>query len=252
MQHLVQLLPRIFALRFIASFFVVCSLAIAGCHLVSPRNAQLPHQRIIERERLIVHTDFFLPRGHALLDELVQRQQDIAMDLALPPCDTPVTVYLFDDESSFTKYMRQKHPLLPDRRAFFVRNDTDLMVFAWWGDRIAEDLRHEVTHGYLHSQLPDLPLWLDEGLAEYYETPPSNAGFSSPHVHLLLDQLDRGEWQPDLKRLESITRASSLTLMDYAESWLWVHWMLHDPAGGKLLQQHVADQVAGRNAGTTQ
>ena len=177
-------------------------------------------------------------------DELVQRQSDIAADLALPPCTTPVNIYLFDDEAAFTRYMRQRHPLLPDRRAFFVRNDTDLMVFAWWGERVAEDLRHEVTHGYLHSQLPDLPLWLDEGLAEYYETPPANDGYSSPHAHLLLDQLDRAQWQPDLKRLESITKASSLTLMDYAESWLWVHWLLHDARGRSRLQQHVSEQLA--------
>ncbi|GIT30210.1 MAG: hypothetical protein Ct9H300mP1_22560 [Planctomycetaceae bacterium] len=32
-----------------------------------------------------------------------------------------------------------------------------------------EDLRHEFTHGVLHSSLKRVPLWLDEGLAEYFE-----------------------------------------------------------------------------------
>ena len=45
------------------------------------------------------------------------------------------------------------------------------MVYTYWGNRIQQDLRHELTHAILHSVLKDVPLWLDEGLAEYFEVP---------------------------------------------------------------------------------
>ena len=114
------------------------------------------------------------------------------------------------------------------------------MVFAWWGSRVAEDLRHEVTHGYVHSVVNDIPLWLDEGIAEYFETPRANRGFNSPHFHLLLQKYDGGQWEPDLARLESLRKASELTQLDYAESWLWVHYLLHhDKSSPKLLQNYI-------------
>ena len=51
-----------------------------------------------------------------------------------------------------------------------METDTRLTVYAYWGDRVAEDLRHEVTHGYLHTMVPHVPLWLDEGLAQLADT----------------------------------------------------------------------------------
>jgi hypothetical protein len=90
---------------------------------------------------------------------------------------------------------------------------------------VAEDLRHEVSHGYLHSVVPNLPLWLDEGLAEYFEVPRGNTGLNRPHVVELSNRLSTG-WRPDLRRLESLTSVGEMTQMHYAESWLWVHFLL--------------------------
>ena len=60
----------------------------------------------------------------------------------------------------------------PSRAASAARED--LLVYTYWGDRIQQDLRHELTHALLHSVLKDVPLWLDEGLAEYFELPPAS------------------------------------------------------------------------------
>jgi hypothetical protein len=177
-----------------------------------------------------------------MLDDLVKRRQDIVDLLRIPVSDEPIHVYLFESESTFNDYMKRKHPLFPSRRAFFVKSDTALMVFAWWGSRIAEDLRHEVTHGYVHSAINDIPLWIDEGIAEYFETPRANSGFNSPHFHLLIDRYDSGQWTPDLPRLEKLRNAGALTQMDYAESWLWVHYLMHhDVETAMLLQKHLED-----------
>ena len=83
------------------------------------------------------------------------------------------------DEISLFKesinFMVSKYPKLPSRRAFFVAQtrgvgrSEDLLIYTYWGERVQQDLRHELTHALLHSVLKDVPLWLDEGLAEYYE-----------------------------------------------------------------------------------
>ena len=221
-------------------------LLFSGCstlpmsHSFLPASLELPQNRKIVRGQLVIHSNFHLPRRHRLLDELEARRDDVIRLLNIPVSDEQIHVYLFANELLFTDYMKRKHPLFPSRRAFFMKDDTSLMVFAWWGNRVAEDLRHEVTHGYLHSAVNDIPLWLDEGIAEYFETPRVNEGFNSPHFHMMLEKYDAGDWHPDLARLESLRKASSLTQLDYAESWLWVHYLLHhDAQTAAILQEHL-------------
>lgn len=212
----------------------------AGCQ-VGPRAATLPVEKTIVREQLVVHSNFHVPSKHRLLDELVARRTDISDRLKLPVSDEPINVYLFEDGDKFRQFMASKHPNFPDRRAFFVKNDTTLTVLAYWGDRAGEDLRHEVTHGYLHSVVPNLPLWLDEGIAEYFETPRGKHGFNSPHIYQLANAFRRGEWKPDLVRLEEIRRPELMTQEHYAESWLWVHFLLESSVENQRLLQ---DQLA--------
>jgi hypothetical protein len=137
--------------------------------------------------------------------------------------------------------MDHEHADFPKRRAIFIKSDTALKVFAFWGERIGEDLRHEVTHGYLHSVATNIPLWLDEGLAEYYETPRGTHGFHGLHVYLLNNAFRKGNWSPDLKQLEQLHSPETMTELQYAESWLWVHFLLESPqADPKWLQDQLA------------
>ena len=120
-----------------------------------------------------------------------------------------------------------------------VESDTRLMVYAFWGDHVAEDLRHEVAHGYLHAVVRNLPLWLDEGLAEYFEVPRGSRGLNKPHVEELRSSLDRG-WQPDLRRLESLQSVDQMTQLDYAEAWAWVHYLLEtSPEHAEFLRSYL-------------
>jgi hypothetical protein len=204
---------------------ILVSLLMAGCQFPFGQHG-LPHADQVELDQLIVHTNFKLPQHHRLLEQLTALRGDIAEQLQVKPSDEPIHVYLFDDDAHYRTFMENEHPQLPYRRAFFVKNDTTLNVYAFWGEKVGEDLRHEVTHGYLHSVMSNLPLWLDEGLAEYYEVPRGRHGYNWAHIELLITQLNDGKWQPDLERLERIVYPHELTQIDYAESWLWTHFML--------------------------
>ena len=171
-------------------------------------------------------------------------------ELAYASSDEPIHVYLFEDADRFRVALLEERPEFPNRRAFFVETDTRLEVYAHWGGYVGEDLRHEVTHAYLHSVLPNIPLWLDEGLAEYFEVPRGRHGLNRDHLNRIVargpaetnevvppptsprEALYRS---PDLVRLESLRADRFLPQDDYAECWAWVHFLLESSSETKLL-----------------
>ena len=214
--------------------------ALGGClssRMLSPR-AAAPKPKIeaafrapVAAGQLVIHADFHLPPGHRMVSELTSERQLVCDALHVPAGNEPIHMYLFADEATYRAHVAARYPTFPERRAIFVETDVTLSVYAHWSDRVAEDLRHEVSHGYLHSSVPNLPLWLDEGLAEYFEVARGRRGVNRPHVDQLLSQLATGAWHPDLPHLEALADAATMTQLDYAEAWLWVHFLLESPSG---------------------
>lgn len=215
------------------------------------RSAELPDGRKVTRESLVFHTNFYFPRRHRLIEELLAKRSNIESTLGLAASDETIHVFLFQDQQKFRRFLKEQHPSFPDRRAFFLQSSTDLIVYAHWNSRVAEDLRHEVTHAYLHSVIPEIPLWLDEGIAEYFEVPTSDQGLNQDHLDYLVAEYESERWQPDLERLESLRQAGEMSQLDYAESWLWIHFLVHhnDKTVGLLqsyLQQWQYDRLNGK------
>ena len=117
-----------------------------------------------------------------------------------------------------------------------------LAVYTFWGDRIQEDLRHEFTHGILHSSLKRVPLWLDEGLAEYFEVVgPKPGGVNTEYADRLAAAVANG-WQPDLERLEQLEHVADMQRVDYEQAWAWVHFLMHGhPRGPEVLKQYLGN-----------
>jgi hypothetical protein len=205
-------------------------------------DGELPSRTEIVAGQLVVHADFPLPGRHRLLGELESLRTEVSHTLGLPISDEPVHLYLFENPERYQDFAARRFPGFPARRAFFVETDTTLSVFAAWQDRVAEDLRHETTHGYVHAVLPAIPLWLDEGIAEFFELPRTEGGLHRAHVAHLAGRNLEGNWRPDVARLESLSSATELSQDHYAEAWCWVHWMLcTTPERRKLLQDYLAD-----------
>ena len=195
-----------------------------GC-LMSRGVVTPPAREVLVGGQLVIHGDFPLPRDHWLLEELVALRGAVAERLALSVSHEPIDVYLFDSPNRFREYMERHHPLFPDRRAFFVKSDSRLTIYAQWGDRVAEDLRHEVTHGYLHAMVPRIPLWIDEGLAEYFEVRRDQFGRSESHL-ATISAARPLDWMGELERLERLDDPAVMTLGDYAAAWAWTHFLL--------------------------
>jgi hypothetical protein len=203
---------------------------------------ELPSRAEIVAGQLVIHSDFPLAEQHRIVRELESLRADVSQQLGLPISDEPVHLYLFETKERYEAFAARHFPAFPARRAFFVETDTTLSVFAAWQDRIAEDLRHETTHGYVHAVVPTIPLWLDEGVAEFFELPRSEQGVHAAHVAHLSGRLLEGTWRPDLERMEALASAGELSQDHYAEAWCWTHWLLRTtPERRRLLQDYLAD-----------
>ncbi|RLS34548.1 MAG: hypothetical protein DWH79_04015 [Planctomycetota bacterium] len=202
----------------------------------------LPDRTVVQAGQLVIHADFGLAEQHRLIRDLETLRTDVSQDLGLPISDEPVHLYLFGATERYDAFAARQFPNFPVRRAFFVETDTTLAVFAPWQDRIAEDLRHETTHGYVHAIVPTVPLWLDEGIAEYFELPRGVQGLHRQHIDYLTGRFLEGTWRLDLARLEGLASAGEMSQDHYAESWAWVHWLLHTtPVRRRILQDYLAD-----------
>jgi hypothetical protein len=176
----------------------------------------------------VFYSDLEMKRDAPLFKELAELREQILKELQLPGNGNLVHVYLFSDKERYDRFIRTRYPDLPERRAFFIAqphnvgSGEDLLVFTYWSDRLRQDLRHELTHAMLHSVLRDVPLWLDEGLAEYFELPPEWKGVNRAHVRALR--------QPDvslgLTHLEQLTEVQQMHPAEYREAWAWVYLML--------------------------
>ncbi|MDB5385831.1 MAG: hypothetical protein JWM11_1477 [Planctomycetaceae bacterium] len=221
---------------------------ICGCHLSGKKDLGLPGRHSLRADQLVVLSDFKLQENHPLIQDLVKLRSQVSRVLKLPLKTEDVTVYLFSDELAYHQYLQTAHPGLPSRRAYFIATEAELAVYTYWGDRIQEDLRHEYTHGLLHAGLKTVPLWLDEGLAEYFEVAGPRPGNIQPdYVHRLTLAIQNG-WRPDLTRLEALDKIELMHRAEYRESWAWVHFMLHSsPETRQVLLQYVNELQTDRN-----
>jgi hypothetical protein len=199
--------------------------------------------------------DFDIDPKLPIFRELTGLRNQLASELHLPSAQQMIRVYLFENRTKYEQYLDSKHPNLPRRRAFFVAmprslgGTEELIVYTFWGDRIQQDLRHELTHALLHSIMMDVPLWLDEGLAEYFENPQGWSGINYKH----LDHLQRQEkhvFQPNLQRLEMLREINDMTMSDYREAWAWVHFMLRgQPKAKQVLLSYLQELRSNRKPG---
>jgi hypothetical protein len=242
-------LSRRLMLRALVGAFPVLGLS---CATTRAPKVSLPAKNSIRSDQLLIVSDFKMPTDHPLISDLKALRRQVSEELELPLGSKTVMVYLFSNELEYTQYLHATFPGYPPRRAYFIQTPgKELAVYTWWGDRIQEDLRHEFTHGLLHGCLEGVPLWLDEGLAEYFEVAgPRPGGVNLEHAQLLATAVHNG-WRPDLDRLESLEKVDHMKRPDYREAWGWVHYLLNSsPDTRQVLLNYIHELRTNPNPGS--
>lgn len=194
----------------------------------APSLPQRPTRHHLRVSQFVFYSDFPLEAADPLFRELEDLPDHLRRELRLPLGTTPVQVFLFEDQDRYEAFLRAWHPKLPLRPAYFIADKrgaggaTELLVYTYLGKRLRTDLRHELTHALLHGVLKGVPLWLDEGLAGFFEQPTENDGLNPAH----LEALRGGSFHPDLARLEKLTEVADMQRAEYQEAWAWVHYFL--------------------------
>lgn len=191
------------------------------------RAQQWPDERQVGS--LHYHANFPLSKQSAIVEETALLTQQVPTLLAIQPNGDEIRVFLFHNQSTFRGYVRQYFPDVPMRRALYIKPRGPGMVFAYANPDLDEDLRHETTHAVLHTMLPMVPLWLDEGLAEYFEVPTAQRQFGHGHWPRVQRELAR-TGIPSLWELEEQVELNDMDADDYRHAWAWVHFFLHGPA----------------------
>ena len=173
-------------------------------------------------------------------------EYELQRTLAIPPGDRPTDVLIFGNQREHREFLARAFPRTPYRRALFVQTSGRGAVYAYRHRELAVDLRHECTHALLHANLPMVPLWLDEGLAEYFEMPDDQRAFGHPHMASLRWNLRLGL----IQTIDSLEKAQSLADMgasEYRFAWAWTHFMLHGPKVAHRTLVHFFSDIHLRN-----
>lgn len=184
-----------------------------------------------------------------VFEELAGLELELHRTLAVPPARQPVDVFLLADEESHRSFLKQLYPQVPYRRALYVRRGGKGAVYAYQHDELPVDLRHESTHALLHATLSEVPLWLDEGLAEYFEMVEGSRAYGHPHLAALRWNLRLGMMR-SVESLEERQEVGQMGSLEYRFAWAWVHFMLHGPlAAHRALVGYLADIRRGKHVG---
>jgi len=146
--------------------------------LATPLRATIPSP-VMNSSWALVQSPHFVVIGNvgrADAVEIARRLERLSETLAL--IDTtmltsspdPTWVYALDGEATFKHYALRDVESLSGY-CITGEDRTRLVINARADDESGpQTLYHEYTHGYLHTNFPRLPLWVDEGLAQYYST----------------------------------------------------------------------------------
>jgi hypothetical protein len=218
-------------------------LLLLACVLACPqhcRAAGWADSRVVGP--LVCRADFPLDGLESQLSELAQLQEDLVHTLAIPAGKGSVEIYLFHDKATYGRYLERYLPKVPYRRALYVKGRGPGRVFAYWSREFEVDLRHECTHAMLHAALPTVPLWLDEGLAVYFEVPAAQRSFDHPHLATVRRSAQWGA-VPSIDALEKLTDVADMGRGEYRDCWAWVHFMLHGPADARRELTALLDDI---------
>lgn len=233
------------ALRTARAFALV--LPLAAVSAIGEDQSRWPDER--QAGQFLCHADFPLSHQQALLEELAQLQQDLRTKLGVPSPREKMHFFLFRGKETYQEYMKLHFPRVPYRRALFIKGRGPGMVFAYQGVDFETDVRHECTHALLHAWLPQVPLWLDEGLAEYFEAPRDQRARQNSHLQTVEAAVSISQL-PRLEELELLDNLDEMGRDEYRDAWAWVHFMLHGPREAQEeLNRYLQDLQQGSEAG---
>ena len=186
---------------------------------------------------VVVQANFPLTEIVSILDEIHMLQNDLTRYIGVPAATEKIELCLFNDEKSYKAFLKEYFSKAPDdRRALYIKLDKNPGTLLVQKTKDFEvDLRHEMTHAIVHASIPQIPIWLDEGLAKYFEVPPQDRANNHPYMANVRFNSKLGNI-PSLDRLAKLKTIDDMGVKEYRDSWAWTHFLIHrSPETHRLL-----------------
>jgi Protein of unknown function (DUF1570) len=225
---------------------------VAACLLLLPTPAGAAEWVRVETPNFIVYGEPGERRVREVAEEFERFREALARVIpgAATPAAVPTVVVVFRSARSFEPY-RPRFNGKPVKLGgyFFSSEDMNIVALAD-GDR-SESLRtifHEYVHLVIGNISPAMPVWLNEGLAEYYSTFQVEADGKRALIgrvipsHLQLLNERRPLSIPELLAVEQTSsdyNEGERQTLFYAQSWALVHMLASGTTNsGSLLSQY--------------
>jgi len=165
------------------------------------------------------------------------------------PAGARVRIYILDTPGSFARYVQTHVPYLNNhdvqRNAIFILRNGVPHIFALRCETLAASLRHEFVHVILNQpSAKPLPVWLDEGLAQYYQGNRPD-GWAEKPARLMEMQRQRNVL-PDLKKLQQCAVMADMGPAQYAEAWWWTHQWMSNRDRQRIFVTHLHNRLSGK------
>ena len=190
---------------------------------------------------VVVQANFPLTEITSILDEIELLQHDLTRYIGVPAPKEKIELCLFKNEASYIRFLQEFFPRAPsDRRALYVKlDDKPGTLMVQQSKDFEVDLRHEMTHAIVHASIPKVPIWLDEGLAKYFEVPSHERANGHPYMAKVRANA-KFNMVPLLDRLTRLETIDDMGTKEYQDSWAWTHFLIHrSPETQQLLAAYL-------------
>ncbi|MEZ6045793.1 MAG: DUF1570 domain-containing protein [Planctomycetaceae bacterium] len=161
-------------------------------------------------------------------------RSQIDSTLGFEKSDGLLELYLFQNRRNFTEYVSQRIPEGASRQALYVKGEDRSRIYIFNHSDVRDDIRHECTHAIIHQSLPYIPLWMDEGIAEYFEIEHQARVSGNSHLADLRFAMFLRH-KPNLRSLEQLGSLTEMSKSDYRDAWAWIHFLLHESEESRQL-----------------
>ena len=183
------------------------------------------------------------------LPKLCTLPNEMNLSLAISIAEQPVHLVVLESRELLDTYVKRFLPNAPSRRALYIRHRGPGLVLTYYNPAWLTDARHECTHALLDASGVRVPQWLDEGLAEYFETANNNLLEHATHRASVQTQIRFGQ-VADLEQLERMDADATMTAKDYRDAWSVTAFLLNASVQTKnTLQLYISDLQSDRAAG---
>ncbi|MGH9143823.1 MAG: DUF1570 domain-containing protein, partial [Vicinamibacterales bacterium] len=172
-----------------------------------------------------------------------------------PAHTAPTRVYVFGTRKAFDAFL----PVHDGRTAAlggYFQGDVDANTIALSTEGFGEGAAivfHEYSHLLVGTAVRSIPVWLNEGLAEYFSTFRLKSGGRSasiglaigPHVQLLRQRFIPLAQLLDVDQRSALYNEGERRSIFYAESWALTHYLMTELPSGQTLVNHYASAIAG-------